>query len=131
MPDLLRPAVAPAPPLITPLKLDGLALTRRVRLNPAASIGPVKRVPPPELDVIIESAASVTTPAKVFVPVLVQSAPMPSTPVPLMVIGSAARYDVVQLRVAPDATTVPAAVAPSALSAPSTRRPAVTVVTPP
>ena len=97
------------------------------RLN-APSVLP-EMVSAPSLIPIVASDASVMSPFMSAAPLLCR-APLALTPVPLSVIGSAFRVTLFTRRVAPDATVVPAAVAPKALAFSATSVPAFTFVAP-
>ena len=69
-------------------------------------------------------------PLRVLLPETLPSAPCPDPPLPLSVIGSAIVLPPAMARVPPLLTTVPAVVAPKAVSLLATRVPTLMVVTP-
>ena len=84
----------------------------------------------PAVTPMAASAARVTDPLSVFEPETFTIAPLPPTPVPLTVRGSAELTPPARARVAPYATVVPPAVVPSPASFSTRSVPAFTDVVP-
>ena len=115
----------PSDPLITPLPSPD-------NVNPNAPVTPPPSVSVPASEAIIDAAPKVTKPLSVFEPLTFKSAPLcPAKPFPLIVKGSAPKFNPpCNCMVAPEDTTVCAAVPPSAVAFCTFNTPASTDPTP-